>query len=77
MKLYSIKDVKAGFMTIMLFKNDALAKRAYASGLKMPESMLSHNPEDFELWCLGEYDQDSGIITSDVRFVCNANSVGE
>ena len=73
MKLYALKDVKSGFMSIMLFKNDELAKRAYQNMLKDTQpNLVTMNPEDFELWCLGDYDQDSGIIQSEVRFVANA-----
>lgn len=76
MKLYSLKDVKSGFMSIMLFKNDELAIRAYQNMLadKQP-NLVTMNPNDFELWCLGDYDQDCGAIVSDVRFVASSTSI--
>lgn len=75
--LYALKDVKSGFMSILVLKNDELAKRSYKNMLADPTpSLVNQNPEDFELWCLGSYDQDSGIIISDVRFVASATSIG-
>lgn len=76
--LYALKDVKSGFMSILIFKNDELAKRAYENMLcdKTP-NIVTMNPEDFELWCLGSYDHDSGIIKSEVRFVANAVSIND
>lgn len=75
MNIYTLKDVKSGYGSPMVFKNDELAIRAYKNMLsdKTP-NLVTMNPEDFELWCLGYYDQDSGIIKSDVRFVHNALS---
>lgn len=75
MKIYALKDVKSGFMNPMPFKNDELAIRAYTNMLadKQP-NLVSMNPEDFELWCLGDYDQDSGIIKSEIRFVFSSLS---
>lgn len=77
MYLYSIKDVKSGFLSVSPFKNDELAKRAYLNLLNDPHpNQVSMNPEDFELWCVGSFDQDSGIINSEVRFVASATSIG-
>lgn len=77
MNIYALKDVKCGFMNPMTFKNDELANRAYKNMLADNQpNLVTMNPEDFELWCLGNYDQDSGIIKSDVRFVASATSIG-
>lgn len=73
MFIYSLKDVKSGFMSLMLFKNDDLAKRSFKNMLSDPTpNLVTMNPEDFELWCIGEFDSDSGVIVSNVRFVANA-----
>ena len=54
MNIYSLKDVKSGFMSLMLYKNDELAIRAYKNLLISGErNQVTMNPEDFELFCLG------------------------
>lgn len=78
MNIYSLKDVKSGYMSLMLYKNDELAVRAYKNLLTSgTDNIVVRNPEDFELYSLGTVDMDSGIINSDVRFVCNHTVVGE
>lgn len=78
MKLYALKDVKSGFMNILVLKNDDLAIRSYKNMLGDPQpNLVNTNPEDFELWCLGDYNIDNGFISSDVRFVASATTIGE
>lgn len=77
MNIYSLKDVKSGYMSLMLYKNDELAVRAYKNLLSSGErNQVTMNPEDFELFCVGSIDLDSGIIVPEVRFVCNHTIVG-
>ena len=72
MNIYSLKDTKSGYMSLMLYKNDELAIRAYKNLLSSGErNQVTMNPEDFELYSLGSIDLDSGVITSEVRFVAN------
>lgn len=74
--LYALKDVKSGFMSILVLKNDDLAIRSYKNMLNDSQSnIVNTNPEDFELWCLGSYDTDSGLISPNVRFVCSSCSI--
>lgn len=39
------------------------------------QNVVADNPEDFELWCLGSYDDVTGQLVSDCKFVVNAMSV--
>lgn len=72
MNIYSLKDVKSGYMSLTLYKNDELAVRAFKNMLSSDErNLVTMNPEDFELYRVGSFDLDSGIIVSDVKFVCN------
>lgn len=72
-KLYSIKDIKVAHRAPMVMHNDDEAKRACQfavnSGDKNSELFLA--PQDFELWCLGEYDDITGCIEPCHEFVCN------
>lgn len=77
MKIYVLKDLKSDYLnSLMVMANDDLAKRAYHNTLmdKQP-NMVNMNPQDFELYCLGEYDVQSGIIKSDIRFVANSSTL--
>lgn len=77
MNIYSLKDVKSGYMSLMLYKNDELAIRAFKNMLQSGErNQVTMNPEDFELFSVGSFELDSGIIVSEVRFVCNHTIIG-
>ena len=48
MNIYSLKDTKSGYMSLMLYKNDELAIRAYKNLLSSGErNQVTMNPEDF------------------------------
>lgn len=80
-KLYTIRDVLVGYgavlgtPAILDIPNDQAAKRVVA-GCCMEGAQanaLNTNPEDKELWCIGEFDQDTGIITPCTPYlVCRA-----
>lgn len=76
-KLYAIKDVKQGFISIFISVNNAIAVRGFAAEAKRPESSLYQNPEDYELWSMGEMCFENGEITSEPKFICAATSFKE
>lgn len=69
-KLYTIRDVLAGYgcvpgvPSIMDMPTDDYAKRVLrgscAKGQKA--NVLNTNPEDKEIWCVGEFDERTGEI---------------
>lgn len=64
-KLFSIKDVLSGnFTDILIFNNEEMAVR-YFNGL-CAESKIK---DDLQLFCLGEYNSQTGAIISDVKFI--------
>lgn len=72
--VYSLKDLKSDYGSPMLFSNDELAIRAFKNMLAdTTPNLLTMNPEDFELYCLGTLDTDSGILCSNIRFVFNCS----
>ena len=76
MKLYAIKDVKVGFWKPFCQPNDAVASREFSNLINSTrESIVKDNPCDFELWCLGTYDEATGAIVSDVQFIISGASV--
>lgn len=62
-KMYSVYDKKTGvYMSPFFANHDAQAVRMFTSACKSQDSLLAEYPEDFELYCLAEFDPDSGEI---------------
>lgn len=71
--LYSMKDTKMGkFSMPFVAPNDEIAKRTLASTIKQGGTTISEFPEDFQLFRLGNYDEDTGDLTTDNEFIANA-----
>lgn len=70
MIIFALKDTKLGFMSPFTFQNVELAKRYFINCIKSSDkSLISINPEDFELYQIGEYNLSSGEVMSDVKFI--------
>lgn len=71
MKLYTIKDNLVGFCNPPFqCQNDEAAKRLFIMLAKQAqENIVNTFPESKELWALGELDEQTGSIMSDVRFL--------
>ncbi len=64
-KIFSIFDSKAeNYNTPMFLAAKGQATRAFDDETNRPESEISKHPEDYTLFCLGEYDSDTGKIES-------------
>ena len=62
MKVFAIKDTVADeFLMPFYQKNEKSANRAFNFFLAKPEN--AHVANDFELYIIGSYDADSGVIT--------------
>ncbi len=59
--LYSIKDVKTGFMTPLLEQGDPAALRNFSAAVNQPDSIMFQYPNDFALYKVANFDTDSGI----------------
>lgn len=61
--IYSIKDTLVGFGVPFTMLNDAVAIRGFEGMAKAqtPNNVNTY-PENKELWCLGEFDTDTGKI---------------
>jgi len=61
LKMYSIRDQKAEvFNTPFFQKTHGEAERNFHTAANDPQTSLSKYPEDFDLYYLGEYDDNSG-----------------
>lgn len=72
--IYSVKDEKTGaFMKpFSALHNEAVIRSLRSSiSQKNPGDSIAEFPEDFSLWCLGEFDQDTGDISSFKSHILN------
>lgn len=66
LKIYCIKDTKAGYMNPFYLQNDEIAIRSFKKAANDVQSnAINDFPEDKELWYLGEFDERTGIITGE------------
>lgn len=75
--VYAIKDVKLGYEAPFIRQNDSIAIREFHSAAKFAQSpnRFQECPQDYELWKLGTFNQETGVITSDVQYVTNLQGV--
>ena len=74
-QLFAIKDVKSRFMEPYSGLNKATVQRDIMNIFKNDNSKNSPivmNPEDYQIFKVGEFDNESGLIVStEQEFVCN------
>lgn len=73
--LYAIKDTKTTFWKPFVHHNDLSAQREFSNLVNSGNELVASNVEDFELWRLGSYDDATGVIESEIVFICNGVSV--
>lgn len=61
--LYAIKDAKSTFMPCTVDVNDATAIRNFEHAVRQHDSILASHPNDFALFKVGEYDNESGHVS--------------
>lgn len=65
MQVFSIFDQKAKVFNLPFFKHTAAeAERDFTAVVRDPKSVPGQFPEDFDLYHVGEYDDQTGIIKS-------------
>lgn len=73
--LYAIKDCKMGkFNNPFTAENNDVAKRMLATTMlnKSIENGIYQFAEDYQLFKIGAYDNDTGELKTEVEFVANA-----
>lgn len=73
--IFAIKDVKVGFMQPFIQVNDAVALREFTNIVNSGSSVVSANYTDMELYRIGSYNQDTGLIESKVDFLIKGSDV--
>lgn len=74
-RIYAIRDVVAqAFVGILhQFPHDAPAVRLFSDVARDEQTIIGKHPEDYELWCLGEL-QDDGCIMPEVVVVLTGSA---
>ncbi|UDN67868.1 nonstructural protein [robinz microvirus RP_160] len=75
-RCYSVKDLKAAaFAPPFFLGRDEVAVRTFRDALEDKSHPMSAHPEDYELFYLGEFDDERGSLTgaSAPVFLCNGN----
>lgn len=63
MKIYSVLDEKSGdFGSVVCYVNDEVAKRAFSIMCRDKSTLYGLAPQDFDLFCLGEFVTSSGEL---------------
>lgn len=64
-KVFGIRDVKAGFYNPPFHvKSHGEAERAFVQLVKDPKTTIAQFPNDFDLYFLGEFDDNNGMMAS-------------
>ena len=70
--IYAFRDTKIGFMQPFLQQNEAVAMRTLKMAVNDEHSQIRNRAEDIQLYQLGTFDDDTGEIVPEVKFVANA-----
>lgn len=71
MKLYGYKDNKLGFGYTFIASNDAVAiRKFYDDATAIP--MIKAHKEDFDLYSLGDIEENDGTIKPEVKYIARA-----
>lgn len=62
--VYAMRDVKTGFLPVSCDTNDQTAVRNFVHAVVNSDGVLLSFASDFSLYRVGDYDADSGHITS-------------
>lgn len=70
--LYALKDTLTTFQNPFISANDNSARRDLSLALNATsKEEFNLKYKDYQLFYLGDYDDDTGHIINNVRFVCN------
>ena len=78
-EIYTIRDVKAdAYFRPFYVPNRAVAVRAVSNLVQDTQSDIGRNPEDYQLFYIGTYDDNSGVISAIApEHILNINTLGD
>lgn len=76
MRLYAVKDIKAAkFDRPFPLINDQVCIRSFRVMCNNKETEFGQYPEDYDLYLVGELNEDTGELVSNVQFITNGQSL--
>ena len=65
--IYSVYDSKIdAYGTPFFSPNHSVALRSFLQAKLDPNTSIHHFPDDFRLYCLGEFDDASGLVSAQI-----------
>lgn len=61
--IYAIKDVYTGYLNPTFEGNDSVARRNFEHAVLRADSLLYSHPKDYDLYRIGMFDSETGVIT--------------
>ena len=61
--IYSVRDLKGDFYAPRIEQNDESAIRWFSMTVNTPETLTYFAPSDFQLFRIGSFDSESGLIS--------------
>lgn len=72
LSLYSLRDIKVGYRSVISMHNDEEAKRSCAFAVNSGnKDDICLCPQDFEMWRVATFDDSTGEIVPDKEFIVN------
>lgn len=77
--LYSMRDDKISFMSVMMDVSDGSAIRNFQLAVTKPDTVYSNFSDDFSLYRLGTFNSEDGVISPEQPpvMVCRATDFKE
>lgn len=72
--MYAVRDAKANaFLSPNFFPSRGIAMREFGDAMVSEKSFMFKHPEDFSLWYLGEFNDQSGNVKTQPapELICN------
>lgn len=60
--VYSYRDIKVAFGGPIVEMNDQTAIRGFAYAINQNEGLMNFSPKDYDLYRIGEFDTEKGIL---------------
>lgn len=75
--IYCIRDRLAGFGSPYPHRSQDTAKRSFARIVNNSEGDIAFSPADYDLYLVGDFDDDSGLVTAviPVQYICNGSDL--
>ena len=72
--LFAVKDEIEGFGNPIIASNKMKAMLIFGDEIQHPDSMLNKHPENYSLYALGTYDEETGEIISKIEYLDKATN---